>query len=131
MPGVYRWVDHTSELEVEIDAPTAEAVFREAAAALAELLGAGSPEGERTIVVEAGDRAALLAAFMEELVFLAESESLVPAAVGEVDLRDTRVRTEVRLARGDPPPLVKAVTYHRLAFEPHGEGFRARAVLDV
>jgi len=32
---------------------------------------------------------------------------------------------------GEPPPLVKAVTYHRLAFEPSGERYVARVVLDV
>lgn len=129
---MHRWIDHTAELEVELEAQTAEDVFAEAAAALAELLGAGDePAGTRTIEATAADRAALLAAFVEELVFLAESERLVPAAVRRVELTDGGVRAEVDVARGDPPHLVKAVTYHRLAFEPHGDGYRARAVLDV
>ncbi len=128
---VYRWIDHTAELEVEIEAATEEDVFREAAAALAELLGSGEPAGARTIAVEAGDRAAQLAAFVDELVFLAESESVVPAGVSDVELGETAVRAEVELAHGDPPHLVKAVTYHRLSFEPHAGGYRATAVLDV
>ena len=129
---VHRWIDHTSELEVELRAPTPEAVFGEAAAALAELLGAdGEPAGARTVEVEAGDRAALLAAFLEELVFLAESEGLVPKGITDVRLTDTSARAEVELHRGDPPHLVKAVTYHRLAFERHEDGYRATAVLDV
>ena len=131
MPRVYRWVDHTSELEVELRADSAEEVFGEAAAALADLYGAGEPAGSRTIEVEARDRAALLAAFMEELVFLADSESLVPAAVAEVELGEARARVVVEVAAGAPPPLVKAVTYHRLAFERDGDGYRATAVLDV
>ena len=128
---VYRWIDHTAELELEIEAETAEGVVGEAARALAELLGDGEPAGTRTVAVEAGDRAALLAAFVEELVYLAESEQLVPRAVTEVELSDGGLRAEVELARGDPPHLVKAVTYHRLAFEPHAAGYRATAVLDV
>ena len=128
---VYRWVDHTAELELEIEAETAEEVVREAARALAELLGEGEPAGTRAVEVEAGDRAALLAAFVEELVYLAESEQLVPRAVNDVELRPGRLRAHVELGRGDPPHLVKAVTYHRLAFEPHEHGYRARAVLDV
>jgi SHS2 domain-containing protein len=128
---VYRWIDHTAELEVEIEAPSEEDVFREAAAALAELLGEGEPAGTRTVDVEARDRAAQLAAFVDELVFLAESEALVPAGVTSVALEESRARAEVEVARGDPPHLVKAVTYHRLAFEPHGDGYRAVAVLDV
>jgi SHS2 domain-containing protein len=105
----------------------------EAAAALAELLGGGRgvPAGARTIAVEAGDRAALLAAFVEELVYLAESESLIPSGIDAVELSEHRLQARVELEHGDPPHLVKAVTYHRLAFEPHGAGYRATAVLDV
>jgi SHS2 domain-containing protein len=130
---VYSWIDHTAELELAIEAPTAEEVVAEAAAALAELLGGGRgmPAGTRTIAVEAGDRAALLAAFVEELVYLAESESLIPRAVDAVELGEHRLQAQVELEHGDPPHLVKAVTYHRLAFEPHGAGYRATAVLDV
>jgi SHS2 domain-containing protein len=32
---------------------------------------------------------------------------------------------------GDPPHVVKAVTYHRLAFEPRGDAWHATVVLDV
>ena len=35
----YRWVEHTAELEMEIEAPTEEGVFVDALHALAELLG--------------------------------------------------------------------------------------------
>jgi SHS2 domain-containing protein len=130
---VYRWIDHTAELELEVEASSPEDVLSEAAAALAALLGGGNgePAGTRAIEVTAGDRAALLAAFLEELVYLAESESLVPTGVQAVELSDRRLEARVELERGDPPHLVKAVTYHRLAFEPHEDGYRARAVLDV
>jgi len=33
--------------------------------------------------------------------------------------------------RGTPPHLIKAVTLHRLVFEPDDGGWRARVVLDV
>jgi hypothetical protein len=38
----YRWAEHTAEVELEIEAPTEEAVFTEALHALAELLGDGA-----------------------------------------------------------------------------------------
>jgi SHS2 domain-containing protein len=129
---VHRWIDHTAELEIELEAPTEESLFAEAATALAELLGAeGDAAGARLVEVEAGDRAALLAAFLEELVFLAESEGLVATAVRGVQLGEGRARVELEVVRGDPPHLVKAITYHRLTFERHGGGYRATAVLDV
>ena len=132
---MYRWVDHTSELELHVEAESEAEVYAEATRALGELLGGdGLTEGEREareLDVRAPDRPALLAAWLEELVFLAESEGIVPDAAEPAELSETRLRGVVRGVRGDPPPLVKAVTYHRLSFEPAGEGWRATVGLEV
>jgi SHS2 domain-containing protein len=130
---VYRWVDHTGELELEIGAQTAEDLFAEALAALAELLEddrAGPPQ-RRRLVVRADDRPALLAAWLDELVFLAETEGLIAERVEELTLGDTGLRALVTARAGEPPHLVKAVTYHRLELAKHQDGWRGRAVLDV
>ena len=55
----------------------------------------------------------------------------MPERVERVTLSERHVRARVIGHRGAPPHLVKAVTYHRLSFEPDGDGWRARAVLDV
>ena len=132
---MYRWVEHTGELELEIEGEGPEEVLAEAATALRELLGAGGaptgPAPRRIVTAQAPDRPALLAAFIEELVFLAESESLVPIGLRRVELDEGLARADVEVARADPPHLVKAVTYHRLEFEPAEHGYRARVVLDV
>jgi SHS2 domain-containing protein len=129
---VYRWVDHTADVELEIDANTEREVFADALRALAELLGAAGETAElRAIELRASDRPALLAAWLEELVFLAESEGFEPLELESLDLDGESLRATVRGRIGDPPPLVKAVTYHRLAFAPAGSGYSARVVLDV
>jgi SHS2 domain-containing protein len=138
---VYRWIEHTAELQLELDAPTAEGVFAEAFAALRELLtpgeeddGDGSARGEplqRVVTAEAGDLPALLAAWLEELVFTAESEALVPEELAALELGEGRVSATVRGRRGAPPPLVKAVTYHELRLVRDGERWRGSVVLDV
>jgi SHS2 domain-containing protein len=139
----YGWAEHVGELELWVEAPDEAAVFAEALRALGELLAseggpgrsddlaaAGSPD--RLDVVAAGqDRATLFASWLEELVFLAETEGFVPAAVEDLVLEPERVRARVAGRRGSPPHLVKAVTYHRLSFEPVDGGWRAAAVLDV
>jgi SHS2 domain-containing protein len=38
----YRWLEHTSELELRIEAASEEAVFQEALEALGELIGDGA-----------------------------------------------------------------------------------------
>jgi SHS2 domain-containing protein len=130
---VFRWIEHTGELALEIEAPTAEQVFADALAALAELLrnGEGASPQSRDVAVRAGDSAALFAAWLEELVFLAETEAFVPEAVESLELGDGELRARIRGRPGDPPHLVKAVTYHKLEFDPSDGGWRARAVLDV
>jgi protein archease len=130
---VYRWVDHTAEVELEIEAAGEREVLEEALRALAELLGVADAGGDerRPVVVEAGDRPALLAGWIEELAFLAESEGFVGTRVLDLELGRESVRATVAGVIDEPPPLVKAVTYHRLAFEPSGDGYVARVVLDV
>jgi SHS2 domain-containing protein len=130
---VYEWVEHTAELELAIDAPDEPRVFEDATAALAELLDGASSSSpvERRLSLDASERPALLAAWLEELVFLAETEGFVPAAIAWLELREDGLEAEVIGALDEPPPLVKAVTYHRLMFEPGGAGYVARVVLDV
>jgi SHS2 domain-containing protein len=137
---VYRWVDHTAELELEIAAPREEDVFADALDALAELLASPAeraavrrdrPPERRVIQVDAGDRPALLAAWLEELVFLADADGFVGMELEQIELGPDRVEATVLGHIGEPAPLVKAVTYHRLEFRPAGEEYRARVVLDV
>lgn len=129
----HRWVDHTAEVELRLDGATEADVFASALTALAELLADESPAEAATIAVDvdAPDRAALLAAWLEELVFRAETEDFVPDGVEEIAFDDGRLRSRVRGHRGVPRHVVKAVTYHRLSFEAAGEGYRATMVLDV
>lgn len=143
----YRWLEHTSEIELQIDAASEEAVFELALAAMGDLVGegdhdadlrraAGARGGElgtlaREVTVAAGDRGALLAAFLEELVYLAETEDLVPERAEHLTLEGGRLSATVRGRRGSPRHLVKGVTYHELTFAPVGDGFAATVVLDV
>ena len=130
---MYRWVEHTAELELHIEAPTREDVFAEALAAFAELVSREDPgEGaEHEVTAEAQDAATLLAEWIGELVFLAETEDFVPERLERLDLDETRLRAAVAGHRARPAHLVKAVTYHGLEFARSGDVWRAKVVLDV
>ena len=131
----YRWVDHTAEVELEIEAAGEREVLEEAVRAVAELLGVHTPSSttERELTANAPDRPTLLAAWIEELVFLAESEGFVATRIESIDVSERSVRATVAGVLGEPPPLIKAVTYHRLEFAPRarGGGYGARVILDV
>jgi len=129
---VREWVEHASELELRIEAPSAEDAVAEATAALGDVLG--EPDDEpvtRELQVEGGDPGALLAAWLEELIFLAEQDLLIPQEARGVSVGEGVVRGQLVARRGRPSHLVKAVTYHRLALERGETGWRATVVLDV
>lgn len=131
---MYRWVDHTSEVELEIEAADAAAVFEDALAAVAELVSPEPAQGEpleRALDVTATDRAVLLADWLTELVYLAESEGFVPERVRGIELDGTSIRATVVGRLGQPRHLVKAVTYHRLEFTERDRACHARVVFDV
>jgi SHS2 domain-containing protein len=148
MCAVYRWLDHTGELALEIEAGDERGVFEQALEAVFELTEGDSREGAncgggetnerlteptklREIEAAAPDRAALLAAWLEELFFLAETEGLVPIRLVRLELAGERLTAAVETRPGRPRHLVKAVTYHGLKLERVGERWRAHAVLDV
>lgn len=130
----YSWGEHVGELELRLAAAEEPGVFAAAVHAMGELLGSedgGDAEEWFEVSAAGADRAVLLAAWLEELIFLAEHHGAVPVVVEDVVLEPARIRARLGAYRGDPPHLVKAVTYHRLAFEPHADGWRATVVLDV
>jgi SHS2 domain-containing protein len=130
---MYRWVDHTGEMELEIEAADESGVYAAAVEAIGDLMREeqGGEPLERRIDVSARDRPALLAATLEELIFASETEEFLPVRVVDVEAGQDRVRVTVEGERQRPSGLVKAVTYHRLRFEPAGDAWRATVVFDV
>ena len=127
----YEWVEHTAELELHVTAPSPELVFHDTMRAFGELVGAASgPEQEHQVELDAADRPTLLAEWLEELIFLAETTGFVPEKA-EIEAWNTKLRATVRGRVGSPSPLVKAVTYHGLEFAERNGVWQARLVLDV
>ncbi len=135
---MYRWIDHTAELELEVRAASEADVLDEAFTAMGELLAESEGEGagygpavKRRVVIQAGTRPVLLAEWLSELAFLAETEGLVPQRIAELALGTERLEATVEGRLAEPRHLVKAVTYHRLALEERDGGWHATVVLDV
>jgi SHS2 domain-containing protein len=132
----HNWIEHTSELQLELHAGSQAGVFQQALVALRELFedenGTRSElRAERSVEVEATDRAALLAEWLAELVFLAETEGLVPEDVRDLVVGEDSVTGVVRGRVNEPRHLVKAVTYHDLELRRDRDGWRGNVVLDV
>ena len=130
---MYEWRSHTAEIELAIEAAAEEEVFTAALAAFAELVvleRAGADE-QRAVVIEAPDRASLLVEWLQELIFLADSESFVAERANDVGLGPGSLKATLIGRRTEFEPLVKAATYHGLKFAREGDMWQARVVLDV
>ena len=136
---MHRWVDHPGELELELEAASEPRVFEEALAALGGLLderaggemGADAEPARHRVSASAPDRATLLAEWLSELAYLAESEGFVPRRVEHLELTGNALEATVAGRRASPPHLVKAVTYHRLGMWEEDQTWRARVIFDV
>jgi SHS2 domain-containing protein len=130
---MYRWIEHTADIELEIEDESPEAVFTEALVAYGDLLAEerGGDPVTHPVSISAPDLPALLAEWMNELVYLAETDGFVPERVESLALADAGLEAEVGGQRGIPRNPVKAVTYHDLEMRKVDGVWQARVVLDV
>ena len=137
MSGRFRFLEHTSEVGIEASGESLEEAFAATGEAVADLLGAwfpgrGRPRG---VSVEATDREALLAAWVDELLYLHDTADAVFGGFDVRRVEERRLEAEVLLApRGDrvlEGVGVKAATYHRLHVAPSDGGWTARVYVDV
>lgn len=120
----YRLLEHTADAMVEAEGESLGERFVNAAYAMFDQMTDASkvsPKGEVRIELEAEGREQLLVDFLQELLFLHDTENLV---FGEFEV-DTDGRRLVARARGEQfdesrhpkRAVVKGVTYHGLAFD--------------
>lgn len=129
-------LEHTAEAKVRVRAQSFGELAAEAGRALAKIqLGPvwTAPAGAwRTLEVHSTDRVALLVDWLNELIFLAESERWVPAGFQVIEATDTLLRV---LARGvsveEAPARVKAATFSGLDIRATPLGLEAEVVFDV
>jgi SHS2 domain-containing protein len=110
--------------------------FEEAARALAEILDvAGAGSGEvRKIRLVADDAAALLVDFLNEIVFVVETEDAALSGIRVLHAADDAVEAQVTVVPRDHRPegmVVKAATYHGLGVERGEDRAEVRVFLDV
>jgi SHS2 domain-containing protein len=129
-------VDHTSEVRLRLKAGSLGDLLAESGRALAGIqlrdTARPAPGSWRPIEVHSRDRASLLADWLNELIFLAETERWFATEfeIAHADERSLRVRARgvtMELA----PGLVKAATLHGLKVEDVAGGLQGEVILDV
>ncbi|MHA1712189.1 MAG: archease [Candidatus Freyarchaeota archaeon] len=141
--GGFRFLEHTADAKIEAKGGSLEEAFEEAAKALYELMTDTSrvnPEVERRIEVEGEDLESLLYNWLEEFIYLTDSEGLIFSVVNVEEIRREngryRLAATARGERFNPEKHVsktdvKAATYHEMEINV-GEGeARLVFVLDI
>jgi len=130
----HREVEHTADWELEVWAPDMAGLLEEAARGMYELMGVEISEESRChgqLEIAADDREQLLVSFLEELLFIADSEKV---AYDGFMLRLQDGSLVARLEGGSflsRSKEIKAVTYHQLKIVETKRGLKTSIVFDV
>lgn len=131
-------LEHTAEAELLVFAPSFEQLLAEAARGLAGMIRPSAPAAAdwRSVRVQSVDEAALLIDWLNELLFIAETDNWVPLHFDEpvVERAPHAVSMQARVEgyrAGSVTTAVKAATLHGVAIERDQGLVRARVIFDV
>lgn len=135
-PPGHEFVDHPSEAHILVRGRSIAEVAAEAGLALADLaLGEPLPKATgawREVEVRSRDGAALLVDWLNELIYLGESERWIPLEFDVLEATTTYIRARMRgTVLPESPSLVKAATHHGATLEDVGGALEAHLLLDV
>jgi len=131
--------EHTADIGLIVRGRTLRALYVNAAQGLVSLIV--DPRGLREAIVEhvtvsAPDRQALLAAWLNEILYLLDARRFLPRRCRVTSLTETALEADLvgdafDERRHTPRRLVKAATYHNLELTRLNGGWEARVLLDV
>jgi SHS2 domain-containing protein len=130
------FVDHTSEIGLQVQAGSFGELLAEAGRGLARLMLREVPAeaaGEtRELEVSSHDREALLVDWLNEILYVAETGLWIPLDFEVLEVSDTRIRARARGVTVEvSPSMVKAATFHGLEVVETADGVSAEVILDV
>ncbi|HSA91617.1 MAG TPA: archease [Terriglobales bacterium] len=132
----YEEVEHTADWAFRIRGGTLADLFVNAARVVCWPRGA-APEFEPTVShevsVEGVDRETLLVNWLNELLYLQETECEAYNRFKVIEIFDTRLRARVegRARQASDVNPIKAVTFHELRITESKDGFEVTVVVDV
>jgi len=137
--GRYERTEHTADEAFRLSAGDLSGIFVAGARALLEVLTDPQkvePRENRSIALAADDNESLLVAWLNELIYLFETQAMLFSEF-EVNIRpgpnlEAVVRGEPRdPARHPVEAVVKAATFQDLAIRRAGDGWETKIVFDV
>jgi SHS2 domain-containing protein len=139
MTGRFEFVEHTGDIGVRVFGQTLSELFEQAAQALTFIFT--DPETirirqTRRLLLEAKTDEELLVNWLNELVYLFDTEGLLFKAYDVLSVHDHHVEALAQgeiYAEGRHPikTAVKAATYHQLKIEHHQGVWTAQVIFDL
>ena len=135
----YEVFEHTADIGLHAYGQTVPELFCNAAAGMESLMVTPAQIEERIsreVAVEGHDQVALLIAWLNELVFLFDTEYLLFKRFEISDFTGISLRATVfgepyDAARHDLSSAIKAVTWHEAEVRSEATGYRARIIFDI
>ena len=136
---LYREIEHTADVGILVEAPTAACLFEQAALATYALMLSSvgvEPRERRTVRAEGSDWSDLLQRWLSEILALFAIEGFVAVEVEVATMGSTTVGGVLWGEKFDPLrhefySEIKAVTYHELAVTRDESGWHASVIFDV
>ncbi|MHB1382262.1 MAG: archease [Thermoleophilia bacterium] len=135
----FETIEHSADIGIRAYGSTREEAFENDAVGMFSLigdLGSVNPVDEYSITVEADDIETLLVEWLNELLYLYDSSSVLLSRftvqeLGETLMRGTAFGETLDSARHHPETDIKAVTYHMLRLRRLNGAWSAEVVFDI
>jgi len=137
----YKYIDHTADLKVRAYGKTLEEAFANAAIGGFDFLTDTTKikkKTEKKISIKSKRLEALLYDFLEELLFLLDTESFIISDFKDMKIKQAKDKFELTcVAQGDSYKNydvkgdIKAITYSEMLIKKEKTGFVIEAVFDI
>lgn len=135
----YEVFEHTADIGLHAYGRTLPDLFTNAAAGMESLLVAPAQieaKVSRDVRVEGHDLVSLLISWLNELIFLFDTEYLLLSQFDVTSFTGTQLQARVsgepyNPERHDLSSAIKAVTWHEASVQPTAEGYKARIIFDI
>lgn len=137
---MYRLIDHTADLGIEVEGDSLKGLFKNAALSLTHLILGEIPKEDKqeeiSLSIEGKDLEDLMVNWLSEILYLFEGEKKVLTDLEIKDMDSKKLNAILRLVpfdpeRYEPQSEIKAVTYHQLSIEKKDGKWKARIIFDV
>ena len=132
----FKFLEHTADIKFQAFGKNLEEVFENSALAMFNAMCDSKIKSTRTLKIKAEgkDKESLLYNFLEELLFLFDSEGFFLSEVKNLKIKGNKLYAEVVGDKAENYKFnidVKAITYNEMFVKKVGNKFVAQVVLDV